>query len=183
MKQNKRGISDVVTTVLIIMLTLVAVGVIAGFIVPFAREGLQKSTECTDYQGFYTFDESLESDSFKTNCKSDGEYIFSIKSNDHSIENESVSSQELRENIKGIKLIIRRADETTSSTNIINGSISESVEMYNGDTLLVLPRAGGIQSYKYFSEEEFVSAEIYPILKNERICADVVESIKIKACQ
>jgi len=168
MKKNKRGISDVVTTVLIIMLTLIAVGVIAGVVVPFVREGLQKSTECMDYKEVYTFDES-----FDLNCKSEGLYKFSIKAN---------GDGDLIEKVSGIKIIVRREDETTETMDILNGKISEGIIMSNEETILILPGPSGVKSYYYTSQGEFVSAEVYPVLENGRICADVIESIKIVPC-
>jgi len=171
MEKNKRGVSEVVTTVLIVMLVVAAVGVIAGFVVPFVKNSLQKSTECTDYNGFYTFDESLESSSFKSNCKSGDYYIFSIKAG---------SNNDTATNIAGIKIILTRPDGTTDSAEIRNEIISEKVQMYGGDTTLALPGASGIESYNYNSEDTFESAEVYPILKSGRICADVRESINIK---
>lgn len=177
MKQNKNGVSDVVTTVLIVMLVVAAVGVIAGFVVPFVKNSLQKSTECTDYKGFYTFDESLNSPSFKSNCKSGNIYIFSIKAGPDN--NTAV-------NVVGMKLILTRPDGTTNSAEIRNGTESGTggVQMYGGGATLTLPGPSGIKSYNYTATEgdEFESAEVYPILKNDRICADIKESIKIKPC-
>jgi len=176
MKQNKRGVSEVVTTVLIVMLVVAAIGVIAGFVVPFVKNSLQKSTECTDYKGFYTFDESLESSSFKSNCNAGNNYTFSIKAG---------SDNNTAVNVAGIKLIFIRPDGTTNSTEIKNGFLSGTggIRMFdNGTTNLMLPGSSGIRSYNYSSEETFESAEVYPILKSGRICADIKESIKIKPC-
>jgi len=188
MNQNKKGVSDVVTTVLIIMLTIAAIGVIAGFVVPFVKESLQKSTECKDYQGFYTFDES-----FKLNCNINNIYTFSIKTigigagesnfsigKGENTTNYTVSANKvLAENVAGIKLILTKSDGTTKSAEI--NSTSDSIVMYGGETF-ALPEPGEIRSYNYSSADEFKSAEVYPILKNGRICADVKESIEIKPC-
>jgi len=184
MKKNKNGVSDVVTTVLIVMLTVAAIGVIAGFVVPFVKNSLQKSTECTNYGGFYTFDESLESESFKSNCNTTGVYIFSIKSNNIGGKNDTQSNKILRENVNKIKFIFTRPDGTTNSTEVINGSASGfgGIARYGGGTI-ILPGPGGIETYNYTSGDEFVSAEVYPILKSGRICADVKESITIKDCE
>jgi flagellin-like protein len=193
MKQNKKGVSDVVTTVLIIMLTIAAIGVIAGFVVPFVKNSLQKSTECADYKGFYTFDESL---SFNSNCYSGSTYVFSIKAISAEVggstfvvgkgvnaTNYSVApNKKLIENVDRIKLILTRADGTTKSADIINDSKSGigGVSMYGNMDNIVLPGPGGIVTYNYTSTDAFARAEVYPVLKSGRICADVRESINIK---
>lgn len=78
MEKNKRGISPIIATVLVIMMTAAAFAIIAGVIVPFVKNSLYKGTECIPYKGFYTFDES-----FGYNCyQFFGEkikYAFSIK--------------------------------------------------------------------------------------------------------
>ena len=177
MKQNKKGVSEVVTTVLIVMLTVAAIGVIAGFVVPFVKNSLQKSTECTDYKGFYTFDETLESSFFKSNCYAGSNYTFSIKAG---------SDNNTAVNVAGIKFIFTRPDGTTNSTEVRNGSPSGTggIRMYKDGATLTLPGASGIKSYNYTAAEgdTFESAEVYPILKSGRICADVKESIKTKSC-
>jgi hypothetical protein len=158
---------------------------------------LQKSTECTDYQGFYTFDESLESTDFKTNCNVSNIYTFSIKARGigteggtfsvgtgENIKNYTVASnKELIENVAGMKLILTKPDGTTKSAEIMNGSVNNEIMMYSGEPKLVLPEPGEIKTYNYTSTDTFVSAEVYPILKSGRICADVEESIEIKSCE
>tara|TARA_Y100000310_G_scaffold333226_1_gene410345 strand:+ start:183 stop:620 length:438 start_codon:yes stop_codon:yes gene_type:complete len=45
---NKRGLSNVVTATLLILLTISAITVVSLIVIPFARENLKESTRCSD---------------------------------------------------------------------------------------------------------------------------------------
>ena len=60
----KRGISPIIATVLLIVLTLVAISILAVFVVPFVRESLQGSKSCVAVIGKIHFD-----DGSGYNCK------------------------------------------------------------------------------------------------------------------
>lgn len=50
---NKKGVSDVVITVSLILLSIVAVGVISSFVVPMIKKQLAKSAACIDLRMHY----------------------------------------------------------------------------------------------------------------------------------
>jgi len=176
MIQNKKGISDVVATVLIIMITIAAVAVIAGFVVPFVRNSLQKSTECAAYKSYYIFDES-----FGYNC---------YNGNTHSISIKASFDKSLAENVGGIKVVFSDKSGASKVVEIKNDSVSSqdeggiSIKGKPGENLRI-PGPGGVITYAYsaLAEEHFLSAEVYPVLKNGRICADSKESIDLMACR
>jgi flagellin-like protein len=64
---NRNGLSAIVATIMIILLTVSAAGIIMGFVVPFVRDGLQESTECVAFQEYYKFNEDVGLES-GTNC-------------------------------------------------------------------------------------------------------------------
>ena len=193
MNQNKRGISPVIATVLIIMITISAIAIIAGFLVPFVRNSLQKSTECTSYSGYYLFDES-----FGYNCYNGSIYKLSIKANfENSLATSVNATKIVKSNLNdslaegrgGMKVVLNEQGGTSKVLEIKNntiGSVNENGISIAGDpeSNLRLPGPGGIVTYEYQSsaENKFVSAEVYPILKSGRICADQKESINIKPC-
>lgn len=49
---DKRGISAVVTTVLLILISVIAVILIAGFIIPMIKNSLSEGTSCFDLVGY-----------------------------------------------------------------------------------------------------------------------------------
>ena len=60
MLKKKKALSDVVATVLIILLTVIAGAIIAQFIVPYVKDSLAESSECLDYNnGYFQFEEKI----------------------------------------------------------------------------------------------------------------------------
>ncbi len=177
MKYNKRGLSPIIATVLVIMISIAAIAALAGFLVPFVRNSLQKSTECIAYGSYYVFD-----DSFNYNCKN-------IEENDYLISVKASFDRELADNIEGMKVVFKKENGESKVLEIKDNfasSTSEEEISIVGETNpnLRLPGPGGIVTYSYhaLSGEEFSGAEVYPILEGGRICADTPESINIKPC-
>src|SRR3989344_1782068 len=48
---NKKGVSEVVGVVLILLITITAVGVLTAFAIPFVKNNLKDSTNCLDVRG------------------------------------------------------------------------------------------------------------------------------------
>ena len=171
MNTNKRGLSPVIATVLTIMLTVAAVAALSAFIVPFVRNSLQKSSECIDYGDYYTFEES------GYNCYSGNLYAFSIKTS---------FDKELANNTDGFKLIMTDKSGATKQAEARNDAPASEIFKVMGDLSgkLRIPRPGGVLTYIYSASDtdKFASAEVYPILKSGRICADAKEMIKIVEC-
>lgn len=172
---NKKGVSPVIATVLIIMITIASISILAGFLVPFIKNSLQKSSECISYKEYYLFDES-----FGYNCNDGSIYKISVMAS---------FDRALAENIIGMKIVLNEKDGTSKVLDIKNdseSSINEGGISMVGDSQnnLRIPSPGGIVTYAYLAPigDNFVSAEVYPILKSGRICADQRESINIKPC-
>src|SRR3989344_3845815 len=49
---NKRGVSELIVTVLIIGITLASFGLVYSFVIPLIREGISTSQACSDAQLF-----------------------------------------------------------------------------------------------------------------------------------
>jgi flagellin-like protein len=177
MMGNKRGLSEVVSTVLVIMLTISAIAILAGFLVPFVRNSLNKGTECTSYGEFYSFDES-----FNYNCYNittgNNIYLLSIKkSSDRALEN---NSDELR-------IVFKTKSGEQKTLTVKNGGASSNlagsilVAGENNNNLRV-PRAGGTLTYIYNgSTESYESAEVYSVLRSGRIC-EQKDFINLRKC-
>ncbi len=170
--KNKRGISPVVATVLIIMITIAAVAALYGVIVPFVKDALTKSSECMGYMEFYTFDES------GYNCYEDIDgsrlYAFSIKTK---------FNEELASESDSLKIVLTRKDATSTQFEIKDDEQKEDVWiMGEQGGILRVPGAGSIISYVYSTTEEFERAELYPVLLSGRICGNEKDSIQLREC-
>lgn len=180
MEKKKRGISPIIATVFIIMLTISAIAIIAGIVVPFVRNSLSKSTECMPYGKYFTFDES-----FGFNCyqSADGGalYFVSVKTG---------NDKNLADNADGFKLVfISNAGETMPldiRSNLSASKTAGGVSMGGSDSaVLRLPGAGGVAVYVFNDSGgiKYKTAEVYPVLKSGRICGDEKDSISFAFCE
>ncbi len=69
MKQNKKAVSTLIATVLIIGITIAAFGIVYSFIMPVIREGIESSKKCSEMQlsvdtskGFTYYDATSNND-------------------------------------------------------------------------------------------------------------------------
>src|SRR3989344_3770324 len=176
--KTKRGMSPVIATVLIILLTIAAVAIIAGILIPFTRNSLTESTECLPYIDYFKFEESfdLNGEEFRYNCYNESLYGASVRAN---------SDEDLYENIVGFDLSF-----------IVKGGDSVNVKFRNGTLESCNPggikalktnctgslgninitKPGEVRTYIYFSSsgERYDKSSINPIIKDktgkEKIC-------------
>jgi flagellin-like protein len=177
MKSDKKGISPVIATVFIIMLTVAAVAVIASFVVPFVKRALYQSTECVPYKEFYDFEES-----FGYNCYQEEGNLYgaSVKAG---------FDKTIAQGLEGFDIVFIDEQGSTKKANVRDESAvsHEAGKIWLKGTLsgaaLRAPGAGETLTYIYNSSENsvFVSAEVYPVLKTGRIC-EKSASIKIIKC-
>jgi flagellin-like protein len=172
---NKKGLSEVVSTVLVIMITISAIAILAGFLVPFVKNSLTKGTECTDYNEYYTFDESFGYNCYNTST-GDNIYLVSIKkSSDRVLEN---NSDEFR-------IVFKTKSGEQKPLVVKNGVASSNLAgsiLLPDENNLRVPRAGGTLTYVYNgSSESYESAEVYPVLKSGRIC-EQKDFINLRKC-
>ncbi len=159
---NTRGISTIVATVLMILITLAAFAILAGFIVPFVRDTLQESTSCLDYRDYFTFVE--EFDGVRYNCF------------DVSNQGISVKAKNLDEEIdvKEFGLVFGTEGDSKSvgldELRVLGSAVEKRA-----------PNPGETITYVYETNVRYDTIDIYPILKSGDAC-EVTDSIKIVNC-
>jgi hypothetical protein len=180
MEKNKRGISQVVATVLIIMLSVVAIATLANFLVPFVKNSLYGSTECMPYSEYYTFDESFGYNCYNTKSGEENTlYAFSIKRSSDKSLNETES----------FKIVFIAKDGSTVPLDVKNGMVSSKsaggIWMTGSPQIpLRITGPGGTATYTYndTGKERFESMEVYPVLKSGKICGNEKDSISLAIC-
>jgi len=162
---EKRGLSAVIATVLLILLTIAAVSIFAAFILPWVKDNLSSSTACSSYQDYFKFDETFDySRCYVLNADNSlKQYIISIKAS-QDIESDDVDGFVLAFNkpaAGGTESVTVKTDGTVTSPNF---------KMYDL-TSLKIPSKGNIMTYRYQVEattsSSFDSATIAPILKTK----------------
>ena len=175
LKNNRKGLSEVIATLLIILLSVALIAILAQFIVPFIRDSLNKSTECLNYNEYFTFQEvfSSKGGDLRYNCNTDNLTGFMVRAK---TDNES--------GLIGFNVVLL-GEVSSKRLDIRNLPRNGPLRMLNsGLSNIRVPLPGETMTYVYekqTGEEQFISAEIYPVLNSGRIC-DLGDTIKLIAC-
>lgn len=169
----KKALSNIVATVLLILLTIAAVVIIAGFVIPMVRDGLTGGTECFDYRDYFTFEED-----FGYNCYNDSfvNRLYGVSVRAGGIDDESEAE------IKGFRLSFTSGSES-SAVDVDVGRITDSSEdgirmLDASAVVLEIPKSGEVRTYVFNSSNTFSSVDIVAKLKSGKVC-DKSDSITL----
>ena len=161
--------SPVIATVLLLILTIVAVSILAVFIIPFVKDSLGGSKGCFDVLGDIRFD-------------SESRYACSYGNATGNMTGFSVRVDS--EEIIGFSLTLfkqgsansYRIENGTTAPNVV-GSIRMLDENFNEP--ITVPTSGGLRTY--VAKGIFERAEINPILRSGKQC-NAQEAITFETC-
>lgn len=172
---KKRGVSTVVATVSLLLLTIVAVALLYSFVVPFVRENLDESTECLAYSEYFVFSEKFDFNCYKTEG---GRKLYQVSVGAKNVENK------IGQEVGGFELVFYGDDKSTvvdvNGGEVPLGPAENRIYML-GKPLesIKIPQPGETRTYEYNTTEWYSEAEIYVKLKTGRICSDVSDSIRV----
>ena len=159
----KRGVSPVVATVLLLVLTVAIAGVIFSVVLPFVSKSLGNSKACLDVLDGAEFPESRFNCYTVVTSTNPSETGFSIKLN--------------KDEISGFRVSLLDSNGNSDVYDIKEGVVNPKLKMVAGTygNLLEFPSVGGQRTY--VSNKNYINAEISPIAKTGEICAvsDVLE--------
>jgi hypothetical protein len=165
---EKRGVSDVVTSVMLVLLTVVAVSILAAVIIPYVRNSLNASTACLDYGDYFKFEGSSPFNCYE---KTGNEYAYKISVGANG-ENKTA------EKIAGFNLVFYTSAGSTKVE--IKSGISPGIKMLSGEEAISIPNPGEWKTYVYSGSAGVTKAEVYPLV-GERICG-ISDTINIIEC-
>lgn len=177
---NKRGLSTIVATILVIAITVVAVVLIAKVIIPFVQENLDKSTRCLSYQDYFQFKESFEYNGkeYRYNCHNQStENLYAV-----SIQTSNLNDSS---NIKGFKLIFSQEDSDSISVldNQATSNNEGGIRMLDSSLgSLSVPKEGEFFTYVFNAGSAiYDEVEIMPLLASGKICP-ASDKISLESC-
>lgn len=182
--KNKRGVSGVVVTILIIFLTVVAAVIISSFIIPFVKNSLTDSTICLDKAQYIKFKENFEYDGIKKyNCRDNSDQ-YGIALETSSINNNSANNE-----VSGIRLVFYDGEGNSEVINIEKnqkssceiGKLRNLGEECPTNEKLNYPENNEISIYVYNAGKYFEYVEVYPKV-NEKIC-QMNDKIEFISCR
>lgn len=178
MRIEKKGMSSIVATSLVITITILAGAIIGTFIVPFVQKNLERSTECTDYETYF----SLDSEVLGPICYNTGNknYVIVGADNDKAIE----------KGIQGFQLLFIKVASPGSTTggkavSVLvkqSGSNDAKLTLAGEPSAARVPKAGEILAYIYNDGTKYDRVEISAIVGNGRVCERKSDTAKIVSC-
>jgi len=162
---NKKAISPIIATILLILLSVAAVLLIANIIVPFVRNTLDENKMCFD-----------ASDQIKIDTESDYTCYLENAEGDFVV---NVTIQRGTKEIEIDGFLIGVSGEAIGKSYEVKAGESTDVEMLDGSTNLELPGKGGSRTYSITIPKTEIpdigSILIAPIV-NDKTCKESDEA-------
>lgn len=130
----KRGLSAVIATVILILVTIIAVGIISSFIIPTVRDNLQQTGNCLDVVGKVELNPAFTCIGTSAGTFVDeGELIVSVETGKIKI---------------GGLIVVVSGNGASKNYKIENGPYAGGdISMYRGSSNLILPGENEIKTY------------------------------------
>ncbi len=167
-KFNKRGLSPVIATVLLILIVLVIIGILAIFLLPGLTENAQERAACFEAINKINFDDSGYNCYYSTNDGKKGTaFAVNIRSPD----------------ILGFRVGLI-AGGTSDTFEVKNGTVSSQLRMYDrifGDPLEVV-NDGGVRTY--IANKVYKKIDLFPIISfnGGYVCKTTRKSLNLGQC-
>ncbi|MFA6023450.1 MAG: archaellin/type IV pilin N-terminal domain-containing protein [Candidatus Pacearchaeota archaeon] len=156
--KNNKGLSEIIATVLLILIAIIAVGILSAVLIPFARENLNKGTTCFDTIGKITF-------------VSQGSCY-----NDATPKNTSVRVRFWNINISEMYISLE------SGENVVSYALKEGrtqIAVINIDPIKMPNQDGGERTYTFNNLNSRI-AKVGAIIGGER--CDISDTIELNGC-
>ena len=158
MKNEKKAVSGVIETILLILISFSVIAVISGIVIPMVKNNLDKSKMIYELRDYFTIENSQQYTCYDKNTAVPANSFTKLmitRSNNKNID------------INAIVVSIRDASGATTRYEITKGGTFTDVEMLTGTPptttlILEIPALGGAKTYKFLGiagEYAKVSAE------------------------
>ena len=160
---SKKSQSQVVGSVLLILIVVALIVIVSGFAVSFIKNKLSDSS-CVDVIG-------------KVEIANNVKYTCYTKLSDTSgFMSVQVHVGDIEEEIQGFTISV--VSDSSKNFEIRDGKGTEGVIMYNGVSVLEIPEQNSERTYNITVEKKPDSLAIYPILNDGKTC-DSSDTLKI----
>ncbi|MEM2478665.1 MAG: hypothetical protein QXJ92_00490 [Candidatus Pacearchaeota archaeon] len=157
-KSGKRGVSALVATVLLVLITIAAIGIIWGAILPIIQKGIGTSKECS-------FDRQLT-------ILEEGYTCFNASSPD---------------NLTLIQIQRPLTQFTLSKIKVmLSGEGKTRVYEINETTTPAIPRPGESNTYYFSAPMRVERAEVVPVIRagtQDITCENLKSSVVLRTCE
>ena len=151
----KKGISPVISTILLILIAIAALGILYSFIYPLIRDRLQKAQECSESKEEFKIEES----NYTCYSEISGKKVVGV----------TIKRGTNKLPLKGLSIIISGID--SQLFNIEDGETLTGVKMSDGSQTLELPKDGERRTYLIETDLGIVDhVSVAPITESDYRC-------------
>lgn len=165
----KKGISPVIATVLLLLLTIVAVSILTYFVVPFLNGNLENSGDCFDLLNKVSLEEnSYTCYTYLSSGSTQGRTAFSLR-------------VDYEEPVQ-VKVLLYKPGRTSADNMILrDGANYSTLRMLDQDfsQTLDLPYKGAVRTYVL--SDVYEQIEVNPVLSSGKVCNEQ-RSIRLQPC-
>ncbi len=167
MPSSVRSQSEVISTILLVLIAIVAITTVSMFIINFVNSQIEKS-KCVEL--FNPPIIEIRNNPSYT-CYDDNANVMRVQ----------VHFSETRSLLDGFVITLGGADSQTYK--ILNNTLVDGVNMGSGGATLVLPADNTEKTYNITSQTPPENLEIYPVLKGGRVCESSNKISPINLCK
>ncbi len=159
---SKKALSEIISSVLLILVVIAAIGLISYFIVPMIKDNLSSSQSCFDLNEYFKVTGN--------SCYNDANTIVLVERGMQDLE------------VKGFAVSIKDSSGESKSYRVSSGII-EGIQIYNRtseayEDNVNMPKAG--ESRRYLFDFAGSKISIAALQKNDRVCT--ASEFTIEAC-
>jgi len=156
---DKKGISGIIATVLLIILTVGAASILFVFIIPWINAMLDNAKVCNDLQDSITLVEG------KYTCYNSANPV-----------NTSVMIKiNAGKDIEVAGFAVSLTSSGSAKRYDVKNGTSANVRMYNGSATLTVPEVGGAETYIFPVKAE--SVDVSPLTSSGKTCNPVTQKL------
>lgn len=167
--KTKKGISPVIATVLLLLLTIVSVSILTYFVVPFLNGNLKGSGDCFDLLNKVELEENAYTCyTYTANGGTQGRTAFSLR-------------VDYEQPIQ-VKVLLYKPGRTTADNMILRDGTNYSTLRMLGEGFsqaIDLPFKGAVRTYVV--SDVYEQIEINPVLSSGKVCNEQ-RSIRLQPC-
>lgn len=155
---KRKAQSEVIATVLLILLTIAAVAVISAFLIPFLNKKISEG-KCFDYSNKIMI---LDNPKYTCYDSADGKLLVQTK----------VGDLDEKSEIKSLMILVQEQG-VTKNFEIIPGTSNPNILMYDGNPVN-LPNKNEARTYNITGISIPTAVHVYPIIPNDIKCTNVI---------
>ena len=176
MVSGKKGLSDIITTILLVLLTMAIAAALLAFLRPYVQNNLNSSTECIAYQDYYQFQQTFVNNTgtynyncFIANANDSGALIsISVASGTNLTSDEMIS-------LSGFSLVFSTSTNSVPVMLINGQDVNKTVGgIWRIDdptnSILNINQPNEVITYVYNSSAIYSTVDVYPVLKDGTTC-------------